>query len=121
MEEKQKTIYQFIKDNSNKYPVKFLCELFNVSRSGYYKSISSTISVRDIENQTLSVMIKEIFTAHKGRYGCRRIKKVLYDTGINISRKRISRLLRLMNLRPKGTTRRIKYKKCDSMYPTKNI
>jgi putative transposase len=57
----------------------------------------------------LKEIIKEIFDDNKGRYGSIRIGKVLIERGIHANRKRISRLMREMNLCPKGT--RYNYKK----------
>ena len=54
-------------------------------------------------------IIKEIFDDNKGRYGSIRIGKVLNERGIHANRKRISRLMREMNLCPKGT--RYNYKR----------
>ncbi|GKU23654.1 transposase [Clostridium folliculivorans] len=80
-----------------------------VSRSGYYKYLDHKPSQRDLENAALKEIIKEIFDEHKGRYGSIRIGKVLNERGIYANRKRISRLMREMNLCPKGT--RYNYKK----------
>ena len=59
-------------------------------------------SNRDIENEVLSKEIKQIFEENKGRYGPIRIAKVLYQKGIHVNRKRVSRLMRNMKLFPKG-------------------
>ena len=54
-------------------------------------------------------IIKEIFDDNKGRYGSIRIGKVLNERRIHANRKLISRLMREINLCPKGT--RYNYKK----------
>ncbi|MBU5425069.1 IS3 family transposase [Tissierella pigra] len=43
------------------------------------------------------------FDENKGKYGSIRIVKVLGQRGIHINHNRISRLMRKMNLCPKGT------------------
>ena len=66
-------------------------------------------SARDIENSVLSTEIKKIFDEHRSRYGSLRITKVLEQNGIKVNRKRVARLMRMMNLSPKGTN--YKYKR----------
>ena len=65
-------------------------------------------SARDIENSVLSEEIKKIFDEHKARYGSLRITKVLEQNGIKVNRKRVARLMRMMNLSPKVQTINIK-------------
>ena len=89
--------------------IKKACKLLNVSRSGYYKYLEHKPSARDIENGVLSTEIKKIFDEHKSRYGSLRITKVLEQNGIEVNRKRVARLMRMMGLYPKGTN--YKYKK----------
>lgn len=57
----------------------------------------------------LSKEIKQIFGENKGRYGSIRISKVLNQKGIDINRKRVSRLIRNMKLFPKGCRYRYKH------------
>lgn len=61
-----------------------------------------------LENEVLSTEIRQIFEEHKGRYGSLRIKKVLEQKGIVVNRKRVSKLMRIMKLFPKGTRYRYK-------------
>ncbi|CAK7083327.1 MAG: IS3 family transposase ISSpy1 [Tissierella sp.] len=101
--------FQYIKDNQDSLNIKKACRTLGVSRAGYYKYLNHKPSKRDLENEALKEVIKEIFDENKGRYGSIRIGKVLEQRGIHINRKRISRLMREMNLCPKGT--RYSYKK----------
>ena len=89
--------------------IKKACKLLKVSRSGYYKYLERKPSARDIENSVLSTEIKKIFDEHRSRYGSLRITKVLEQNGIKVNRKRVARLMRMMNLSPKGTN--YKYKR----------
>ena len=54
-----------------------MCEIFNVSRSGYYSWINRAPSKRNIINQKLDQNIKLIFEANKSRYGAPRITRAL--------------------------------------------
>lgn len=89
--------------------IKKACKTLGVSRAGYYKYLNHKPSKRDLENESLKEAIKEVFDESKGRYGSIRIGTVLEQRGIHINRNQISRLMREMNLCPKGT--RYNYKK----------
>ncbi|OZV11714.1 hypothetical protein CIW83_13780 [Tissierella sp. P1] len=89
--------------------IKKACRTLGVSRAGYYKYLNHKQSKRDLENEALKEVIKEIFDENKGRYRSIRIGKVLEQRGIHVNRKQISRLMHEMNLCPKGT--RYSYKK----------
>lgn len=65
----------------------------SVSRSGFYTYLNRVPSTHIIEDEILSEKIKYIFTEHKGRYGTRRIKIVLQNEGLLVSRRHIGRLL----------------------------
>ena len=77
-----------------------------VSRSGFYASLKRLPSTHMIEDEVLSERIKDIFTEHKGRYGTRRIKVVLENESLTVSRRRIARLLRKQGLYTKGARRK---------------
>ncbi|WP_432409705.1 IS3 family transposase [Wukongibacter sp. M2B1] len=51
-----------------------MCQLLNVSRSGYYEHITSVPSNRSLENAVLKELIIDIHEQFKGIYGYRRIK-----------------------------------------------
>lgn|SRR5690554_12733 len=99
-----------------------MCKLLKVSRSGYYAFLNRPKSKLTIENEVLSEYIKLIFTQHHSRYGCRRIKNVLFTSyNLIVSRKRITRLMRIMGLYAKGTTYKHKYKKNKNNLATSNL
>lgn len=91
-----------------------------MSRSGYYCHLQRKVTKREIENEVFLEKIKTIFFEHKSRYGCRRIKKVLNDEGLVISRRRIAHLMREAGLIPKGTTYRYKKSK-GQIYAHENL
>jgi len=79
----------------NTHSIRELCEIFGVSRSGYYASKRSTPSSRAIEDQ---IILKEIRVLHAHRhmkaYGSPRMTKELNDRGIVCGRHRVARLMR---------------------------
>jgi putative transposase len=70
------------------------CELVGVSRSGFYDSLKDVGAVRDVP---LMNEIDRIYTDCPF-YGSRRITAELNRRGMNVNRKRIQRLMRLMRI-----------------------
>lgn len=70
-----------------------MCEVLEVSRSGYYAWCSRPPSLRSQENQKLSQQIEEIHQASRQTYGSPRILLALKDKGIPIGRQRVIRLM----------------------------
>ena len=75
-----------------------MCELFTVSRSGYYDWLSSSPSARQQKNKELGQHIKDIFMSNRCNYGTRRIKRALAKEGLTVSRRRIGRLMKEQQL-----------------------
>ncbi len=75
-----------------------MCYCLKVSRSSYYAWRQSTPSHRALENQGISEKIKVIFIESRQTYGTRRIKRALERKSRIVSRRRISRLMKAMNL-----------------------
>lgn len=86
----------------NHYPmfaIEKMCKVLKVSRSGYYQWLRSKPSAREVENQMIKERIKEIYRASKKRYGSPKITKELNHQDIRVSRPRVARMMRSMNLR----------------------
>jgi len=89
------------------FEVRLMCNVLGVSPSTYYeweREQESEHSKRDAE---LLVLVRRIFVEFQGRYGAPRIHDELAGQGINVSRKRVARLMREAGLKAKG---RRKYK-----------
>ena len=61
-----------------------------------------------IEREALESFVSDIFAEHKGRYGARRISKVLSERGILASHKRVAKVLSKLGLQAKGTRKKYK-------------
>ena len=95
--------FQYIKEHKDELNIKRACKTLNVSYSGYYAHLHRKPSNRSIEDEILAEKIKVIFDNHKSRYGSIRIRKVLQNQEILISRKRVVKLMRKLGLTVKGT------------------
>lgn len=87
-----------------KYTVEIqcMCRLFEISKSGYYKWLKkqNTIDTNKMERE---IEIHKIFETNKGRYGSRRIRESLRQSGKIVNRKAIQSIMRKLDLRAKGT------------------
>lgn len=76
-----------------------MCRVLNVSISAYYQWRKCPMSRRAQENEQLSAVIQQIYSDNRCLYGSRRVTAALHQQGWTCNRKRVSRLMRLHNLR----------------------
>ena len=72
-----------------------MCQVLQVSRSGYYAWRKRKPSARKMANETLLALIRLHYRRNRGVYGSPRIYATLRREGICCSRKRVARLMRL--------------------------
>ena len=111
--------FQFLKAHQKEYNIQKACKTLRISRSGFYDYLKRRKSKRAIENEALTEMIEEIFHENKGRYGARRIQKVLEQRHIKVNPKRISRLMSEHGLIAKGTRKSYHYQPNKKAYDEK--
>jgi putative transposase len=88
-----------INDLRHKYSVRLLCNIAEVSRSGYYKYIKNQSEKIEKERQLKDILLFE-YKRLKGIYGYRRIKILLKKKYfIKINHKKVLRLLNEMGLK----------------------
>lgn len=74
--------------------MKYLCQWFGVSRSGFYDWLNRSDSPRVLSDAKLLRQIEDIFVASRETYGSPRIFQALRQRGTYVSRKRVERLMR---------------------------
>ena len=84
-----------------------LCNVFGVSRSGYYAWLRRPESKRKAENKVLSRSIKEIHKESNGEYGSPKVHQELRRRGTCCGHNRVARLMREDGLKAK-TMRKFK-------------
>ncbi len=96
------------------FPVSLLCDVLGVNRWSFYAWERRPPSDRALTDAWLIEQIKEIWEANRKVYGSRRIwAELRLGRGINVSKKRVERLMReaeisgLIRRRRKGTTIRV--------------
>lgn len=80
------------------HSVAALCQLFEVSQSGFYSLLNRRDSSRKIRRKKLEKEVLEVFHEHKARYGRPRIYRTLKAKGVHISEKMVGSLIRENNL-----------------------
>ena len=73
--------------------IQSMCDIYDVSKSGYYTWRDRKLSQRAIDNKSLANKIKSIHKKSFGVYGSPRITKKLHQQGIMASENRIARIM----------------------------
>ena len=81
------------------YPVKMMCQLLKVSRSGYYAWRVRPQSKRARVDRELTRVIRRIHAESKGVYGSPKIRKELEVEGFHHGRNKVARLMRQVGLK----------------------
>nr|WP_136808222.1 IS3 family transposase [Desulfosediminicola flagellatus] len=93
--------YQFIDTEKKVYPITLLCQVMEVSRSGFYSWSSRNISERKKERERLIPKVKKIHKYVRGAYGARRISEELTAKGESCGRTKAAALMQLANVSAK--------------------
>ncbi|WP_061206905.1 IS3 family transposase [Leptospira santarosai] len=89
--------YTYIKKNH--FPVEKICNILNVSKSGYYDWLKREDSKRVKSNQKLDERIHGLFVEHEGRFGYLRIHQELRAEGTFVSKNRVYRRMHQLGLK----------------------
>lgn len=88
-----------------------MCEVLEVSKSGYYAWCGRDLSRRQRTDETLLTQIREEYRKSRKNYGSPRIYKALKSQGMRLGRKRVARVMRQNGIVAEPF-RRIKWKRC---------
>lgn len=93
--------FSFIANNRHDFEVGVMCQVLNVSRSGYYNWFNRPESKRQQEEVRLRYLIGSIHQISRGTYGSPRIHAQINNEGITCSPNRVARIMNKMGLRAK--------------------
>jgi len=89
--------YQVIYQNAEKYPITTMCQIFAVSRSGYYDWLKK--KEQPDKDEILGNLIRQCQQQTRQTYGYRRVKIwLLRETGLVINSKAVLRIMRKYGL-----------------------
>jgi putative transposase len=83
------------------FSIQIMCEVFSVSRSGFYAWIKRPESERKKDDGRLLAVIKSSFQSSRDTYGYRRIHQDLRDKNEDCGKHRVARIMRENGIRPK--------------------
>lgn len=94
-----------------------MCNILNISKSSYYNWLKGGISNRNLKNNVLSKVIKDIFENSKQTYGSPRITVELRKLGHQVSRPKVARLMKSLGLKSKVKNKYRVTTDSDHKYP----
>jgi putative transposase len=69
--------YAWIHQHRDSFPVVLLCEVFAVSKSGYYASIDRPVSPRARRHERIQAAVSQVHARSHGIYGSLKISQAL--------------------------------------------
>ena len=97
--------FAFIAKHRHIWPASWLCDVLDVSRSGFHAWLNRPTSSHDIHDAKLVTAIETSFKASDRTYGARRVWRDVLEEGLACGLHRIERLMRLNALRARPRRR----------------
>ena len=97
--------FAFVAKHRGVWPVAWLCEAVDVSRSGFHAWLNRTPSQRGRENETIMAKVRASFVASDRTYGARRVWRDVLAEGVDCGLHRIERLMKEQALRARPRRR----------------
>ncbi len=91
--------YLCIDRRRDQYPIRMMCRVLKVSKSGYYAWRNRPESNRAKTDRELTEVIQRLHADSNGVYGSPKIRAELKDEGYHYGRHKVARLMRLAGLR----------------------
>lgn len=91
-------MFELISAEKANFPVRLMCRVLEVSRSGYYAWVRRGPSRRTQESFRLKACIQEVHQQARGTYGSPRVTQELKRRGGSVGRHRVARLMREQGL-----------------------
>ena len=98
--------YGFIAKHRAVWPVRVLCAVLEVSKSGFYEWLARPASQRARANDKLTGLIRQSFEASDRTYGSRRVWRDVLDWGASCGINRVARLMKAAGLAARHKRRR---------------
>ena len=87
------------------WPVSWLCDALDVSRSGFHACLGRAQSRRSREDEEIGAKVRASFIASARTYGARRVWRDLLAEGVDCGLHRIERLMQAQAFRPRPLRR----------------
>ena len=97
-------------NKTEQYPIEKLCAKLHINRSSYYKWLRREPSSKQLENEQIIEWIKELYEEQNGILGYRQMTITVNRTHkVQYNKKRIRRLMQILNLKSVCRKKRYKY------------
>jgi len=93
--------FAFIKEHLRPYPLEIVCEVLQVSRSGYYAWLERPESARAKRRKDLAVKVQAIHQENRGVYGSPRVYQALAAAGESVCENTVAKVMREQEIRAK--------------------
>ncbi len=100
--------HRFLEEQRATHTVKRMCEVLEVSRSGYYAWRARQVSMRQQENEELLERIRAIHAQSRRLYGSPRVRAELNEQGFRCGKNRVARIMKDHALRAEVKRRRFR-------------
>ncbi len=100
---------------NHEHPIKTMCEVLEVSRSGYYQWQGTKTSARASRTEALKGRIARVHETSRGTYGSPRVTAALHEQGETVGRHRVARLMKECGLKGRQS-RRYRVRTTDSAH-----
>jgi putative transposase len=107
--------YAFIRDHRDQFDIQIMCEILDVSRSGYYDWVTRDHESRQERILRLRIATQKAFDGSRCTYGSPRVFQVLKGLGYEVSEDTVARMMREMGLKA-ITKKRFKVRTTDSAH-----
>jgi putative transposase len=97
--------FAFIAKHRHVWPVSWLCEALDVSRSGFHAWLRRGPSARETADEGLIVKIRSSFVGSARTYGARRVWRDVLAEGLSCGLHKVERLMRMNALRARPRRR----------------
>lgn len=100
LQQKLSTLEKLYNQPDNPYSVHELCDALDVARGTFYNHIFRRADRSKYEDEQAQLMlkVKQVFDDSEQRYGAEKIRIVLAQSGIKVSKKRVTAIMRKLGL-----------------------
>lgn len=111
--QKKLNILSQLHEEYEQYSVYELCEALDVARGTFYNHIFSRAdrSKQIAEHEQLMIQVKQVFDDNAQRFGAEKIRVILMQNGVNVSKKRVSSIMQELGLQSIRSDAKKEYKK----------
>ena len=109
--------FEFIDAQKAHFPIEFMCEQLEVSRSGFYAWSQRPESARQRQDPQLAEEVAQAHRDSRGTYGSPRVHAELKARGRKVSRKRVARLMRKQKLAARKKRRSVRTTDSNHSHP----